>query len=54
MFRVYSGDEGCDILLKIIIFVHLSRAKRKTGCPWLGWEDVAWKDLKKMGTFGSM
>ena len=25
-------------------------AKRKAGCPRLGWEDVIKKDLKEMGT----
>jgi hypothetical protein len=39
-----------DRLLKIILFGQSSRAKRKTGRPRLGWEDVIKKDLKEMGT----
>ena len=39
-----------DKLPKIVLFGQPSRAKRKVGCPWLGWEDVIEKDLKEMLT----
>ena len=39
-----------DIFPNIFLFGHLSRAKRKVGCPRLGWEDTIKKDLKETGT----
>ena len=39
-----------DRLPKIALYGQPSRARRKTGCPRLGWEDVIKKDLKDMGT----
>jgi hypothetical protein len=39
-----------DKLPKIVLFGQTFRAKRKSGRPWLGWEDVIKKDLKEMGT----
>jgi len=39
-----------DGMPKIALFGKQSRAKRKTGCPRLGWENVIKKDLKEMGT----
>jgi len=44
-------DEGKDYRLpKIVFFGQQSRAKRKAGRPFLGWEDVIKKDLKEIGT----
>ena len=37
-------------LPKIVLFGQPSRAKRKAGCPRLGWEDITKKDLKEIGT----
>ena len=39
-----------DRLLKIILFGQPSGAKRKAGCPRLGWENVINKDVKEMRT----
>ena len=39
-----------DRLPNIVLFSPPSRAKRKAGCPRLGWEDVIKKDLKELGT----
>ena len=39
-----------DRLPKIVLFGQLSKAKWKAGRPQLGWEDVAKKDLREMGT----
>jgi hypothetical protein len=39
-----------DRLAKIVLFGQLSRAKRKTGRLWLGWDDVVKKYLREMGT----
>ena len=39
-----------DRLTKVVLFGQPSRTKRKAGRPRLGWENVAWKDLREMGT----
>ena len=39
-----------DLLPKLVLFGTPSRAKWKADRPRLGWEDVAKKDLKEMGT----
>ena len=40
-----------DRLPKIALFGQSSRAKRKVGCPRLGWEAVIKKDFKGNGSF---
>ena len=40
-----------DRLPKIVLFGQPSRAKRKVGHPYLGWEDVIRKDLNEIGTY---